>query len=48
MEDWNGNFRYQFDAPVSMQDLVEYYAPPFQSCARDSNAGAFMCSYSEF
>ncbi|KAK4995597.1 hypothetical protein LTR66_004626 [Elasticomyces elasticus] len=45
METWNGNFRYQWDAPISTQDLVEYYAPPFQSCARDSNVGAFMCSY---
>ncbi|EME48739.1 glycoside hydrolase family 3 protein [Dothistroma septosporum NZE10] len=45
MESWNGNFRYQFDAQVSSQDLVEYYMPPFQQCARDSNVGAFMCSY---
>jgi beta-D-xylosidase 4 len=45
MESWNGNFRYQWDAHVSSQDLVEYYMPPFQSCARDSNVGAFMCSY---
>ena len=45
MENWNGNFRYQWDAHVSSQDLVEYYLPPFQSCARDSNVGAVMCSY---
>lgn len=45
VENWNGNFRYQFDAQVSQRDLVEYYMPPFQSCARDSNVGAFMCSY---
>ncbi|KAF2730214.1 1,4-beta-D-xylosidase [Polyplosphaeria fusca] len=45
MENWNGNFRYQFDAQISQQDLVEYYMPPFKSCARDSNVGAFMCSY---
>lgn len=45
METWNGNFRYQFDAKISMQDLSEYYIPPFQSCARDSNVGAAMCSY---
>ncbi|KAF2705212.1 glycoside hydrolase family 3 protein [Pleomassaria siparia CBS 279.74] len=45
MENWNGNFRYQFDAQISQQDLVEYYLPSFQSCARDSNVGAFMCSY---
>ncbi|KAL1612143.1 hypothetical protein SLS60_000366 [Paraconiothyrium brasiliense] len=45
IESWNGNLRYQFDAQISQQDLVEYYLPPFQSCARDSNVGAFMCSY---
>ncbi|KAG8628236.1 hypothetical protein KVT40_004109 [Elsinoe batatas] len=45
IENWNGNFRYQFDAQVDTQDLVEYYLPSFRSCARDSNVGAFMCSY---
>ncbi|KAF2087560.1 glycoside hydrolase family 3 protein [Saccharata proteae CBS 121410] len=45
METWNGNFRYQWDAPITAQDLSEYYLPSFQSCARDSNVGAFMCSY---
>ncbi|PSN63439.1 glycoside hydrolase [Corynespora cassiicola Philippines] len=45
IENWNGNHRYQFDAQISQQDLVEYYLPPFQSCARDSNVGGFMCSY---
>ncbi|KAL9617661.1 MAG: hypothetical protein Q9160_007578 [Pyrenula sp. 1 TL-2023] len=45
LESWNGNFRYQFDAQVNSQDLVEYYLPPFQQCARDSNVGAVMCSY---
>jgi beta-D-xylosidase 4 len=44
METWNGNFRYQFDAQIPMQDLVEYYLPPFKSCV-ESNVGAFMCSY---
>lgn len=24
---------------------ISYYLPPFQSCARDSNVGALMCSY---
>lgn len=45
MESWNGNFRYQFDASISTQDMVEYYLPPFQTCARDAKVGAFMCSY---
>lgn len=47
IEDWNGNFRYEFDAKISTQDLVEYYLPPFEACAVDSNVGAFMCSYSK-
>ncbi|KAK0189847.1 glycoside hydrolase superfamily [Armillaria mellea] len=45
LENWNGNFRYAFDAQITSQDLAEYYMPPFQSCARDSNVGSFMCSY---
>jgi hypothetical protein len=47
IENWNGNFRYQFDAQISQQDLVEYYLPSFRSCV-DANVGAFMCSYSEW
>ncbi|KAL1835118.1 hypothetical protein VTK73DRAFT_6242 [Phialemonium thermophilum] len=34
-----------FDAVVGLQDLSEYYLPPFQQCARDSKAGSIMCSY---
>lgn len=45
VESWNGNYRYQFDASISTQDMVEYYLPPFQACARDAKVGAFMCSY---
>lgn len=45
MESWNGNLRYQWDAHIGPQDLVEYYMPSFESCARDSNVGAFMCTY---
>ncbi|KAI5370575.1 putative glycoside hydrolase, family 3, glycoside hydrolase family 3 domain, immunoglobulin [Septoria linicola] len=45
MEDWNGNLRYQFDAHITQQELVEYYLPSFRSCARDSDVGAFMCTY---
>jgi beta-D-xylosidase 4 len=45
LEDWQGHTRFGFDAVISPQDLVEYYMPPFQECARDSNVGGFMCSY---
>lgn len=45
LEDWGGITRYEFDAIVGMQDLVEYYLPPFQQCARDSKVKSIMCSY---
>ncbi|KAF1959787.1 glycoside hydrolase [Byssothecium circinans] len=45
LEDWNGVTRYEFDAKVSLQELVEYYLAPFQQCARDSKVGSIMCSY---
>ncbi|KAI1170288.1 glycoside hydrolase family 3 protein [Nemania sp. FL0916] len=45
LERWHGLTRYEFDAIVPMQDLVEYYLPPFQQCARDSKVKSIMCSY---
>ncbi|KZT65756.1 glycoside hydrolase family 3 protein [Daedalea quercina L-15889] len=45
LEDWMGTLRYSFDALVSLQDLSEYYTRTFQTCARDANVGAVMCSY---
>ena len=45
LERWKGVTRFSFDSAVSLQDLVEYYLPPFQQCARDSNVGSIMCSY---
>jgi beta-D-xylosidase 4 len=44
MRSLSSSNRYQFDAQISQQDLVEYYLPSFESCVR-SNVGAFMCSY---
>lgn len=45
LERWQDLTRHQFNAIVSLQDLSEYYMPPFQQCARDSNVGSIMCSY---
>ncbi|KAI6548894.1 hypothetical protein MCOR03_010369 [Pyricularia oryzae] len=45
LERWKGVTRYNFDAPVTLQDLSEYYLPAFKQCARDSNVGSFMCAY---
>jgi hypothetical protein len=47
LEDWKGVTRHNFNAKVSLQDLSEYYLPPFQQCARDSKVGSIMCSYNE-
>ncbi|KAG5654647.1 hypothetical protein H0H81_009895 [Sphagnurus paluster] len=45
LEDWQGTTRHDFNALVSLQDLSEYYLPPFQSCVRDAKVGSVMCSY---
>ncbi|RFU30389.1 hypothetical protein B7463_g5947, partial [Scytalidium lignicola] len=45
LENWHGFARYGFDAVINSQDLREYYLPPFQKCARDSNVQSVMCSY---
>ncbi|KAG6865725.1 hypothetical protein C0991_012371 [Blastosporella zonata] len=45
LEDWEGNIRTSFDAQVTLQDLSEYYLPPFQSCVRDAKVASVMCSY---
>lgn len=44
MENNAGNWRYQFDANITTQDMAEYFMPSFRSCA-EANVGAFMCSY---
>lgn len=45
LETWASVTRYAFNANVSMQDVVEYYLPPFQQCARDSRVQSIKCSY---
>ncbi|KAF9468809.1 beta-xylosidase [Collybia nuda] len=45
LENWEGNIRNSFDAKVTLQDLSEYYLPPFQSCVRDAKVASVMCSY---
>lgn len=34
-----------YNAIVTLQDLSEYYLPPFQSCVRDAKVASVMCSY---
>ncbi|KAK3312123.1 glycoside hydrolase family 3 protein [Apodospora peruviana] len=45
LENAGSTTRFNFNAKVSTQDLVEYYLPPFRQCARDSKVGSIMCSY---
>ncbi|KAH7304624.1 glycoside hydrolase superfamily, partial [Rhexocercosporidium sp. MPI-PUGE-AT-0058] len=45
LEVWNGVARYAFDAKISPQELRDYFLPPFQACARDSNVQSVMCAY---
>nr|POE56857.1 putative exo-1,4-beta-xylosidase xlnd [Quercus suber] len=45
LEKWGNVTRYTFDAKVTLQDLAEYYTPPFEACARDAKAGSMMCTY---
>ncbi|KAI3613085.1 glycoside hydrolase family 3 protein [Moniliophthora roreri] len=40
-----GASRFEFDAKVTLQDLAEFYSPPFQSCIRDAKVASIMCSY---
>jgi beta-D-xylosidase 4 len=44
-ENFNGLERYAFDAQITIQELSEYYLPPFKTCAVEKNVGSFMCSY---
>ncbi|KAL1836538.1 hypothetical protein VTJ49DRAFT_5035 [Mycothermus thermophilus] len=45
LENSGSTTRFNFNARISTQDLVEYYLPPFQQCARDSKVGSMMCAY---
>ena len=44
LESWNGITRWNFNAQVPDQDLVETYLPPFERCIRDSQVVDIMCS----
>lgn len=37
--------RFNFDASVTLQDLVRYYLPPFKACIQRAKSAAIMCSY---
>jgi hypothetical protein len=36
--------REDYDAVVSMQDLVDSYLPPFQACVERGKSAGLMCS----
>ena len=45
LEQWQGHTRYDFDAHVPLDDLLNYYLPPFRSCVMEGRAKGVMCSY---
>ena len=45
LQNWNGSQRYNFNALVNQQDLVDSYLPPFQDCTEQAKVAGFMCSY---
>uniref|UniRef100_A0A1J3HHL2 Putative beta-D-xylosidase 6 n=1 Tax=Noccaea caerulescens TaxID=107243 RepID=A0A1J3HHL2_NOCCA len=45
LEKWGNFTRYDFNAVVTKQDMVDTYEPPFQSCIKDAKASCLMCSY---
>jgi len=47
LENWQGITRHNFDAPVSAEDLAEYYLPPFRACVMEGHSLGIMCSYNE-
>ena len=42
---YRGWSRHDFDANVTMQDLVDSYMPAFQSCVQKGRVSGLMCSY---
>ncbi|KAJ7296232.1 hypothetical protein O6H91_13G069500 [Diphasiastrum complanatum] len=48
LESWNGAERYNFNALVTQQDLMDTYNPPFQSCVQEGHVSGIMCSYNRF
>ena len=44
LENWHGHTRHNFDAPVSKQDMAEYYLPPFRACVMEGRSLGVMCS----
>ncbi|KAL3685703.1 hypothetical protein R1sor_003725 [Riccia sorocarpa] len=45
LDQWYKVDRFDFDAKVTKQDLLDTYNPPFQSCVEKGKASALMCSY---
>ena len=45
LENWMGHTRHNFNAPVSQEDLANYYLPPFRACVMEGKSLGIMCSY---
>ncbi len=44
LEDWMNHTRHDFDAQVPLDDLRNYYLPPFRSCVMEGRSRGVMCS----
>ncbi|KAK9054179.1 hypothetical protein SSX86_025257 [Deinandra increscens subsp. villosa] len=45
LENWGVYARYNFNAIVTKQDMLDTYEPPFRSCIQEGKASCLMCSY---
>ena len=45
LENWQGHTRHNFDAPVPLEELHEYYLAPFRACVMEGKSLGIMCSY---
>ncbi|KAL2484224.1 putative beta-D-xylosidase 5 [Forsythia ovata] len=44
---WLGLERYNFDARVTEQDMLETFLKPFEMCVKDGDVTSVMCSYNK-
>ena len=45
LENWEGHTRHNFDAPVPLAELHDYYLAPFRACVMEGRSLGIMCSY---
>ncbi|KAK9053399.1 hypothetical protein SSX86_030033 [Deinandra increscens subsp. villosa] len=45
LDNWKTANRYNFDAIITQQDMVDTYLPPFRKCVQQGRASGIMCAY---